>query len=64
MVIEFLVLLHHGLRNAAREIGIDAGYLSRLMNGEMSNPSDETLGKLGLRRVVSYELIKEFPNLF
>lgn len=44
-----------GVRAAAKALGIDFGYLSRLANGTKTNPSDEVLRKLGLRRVVTYE---------
>jgi hypothetical protein len=44
-----------GLRAAATALSIDFGYLSRLANGKKTNPSDEVLAKLGLRRVVTYE---------
>lgn len=47
---------HGGLRAAARATGIDAGYLKRLRDGEKTNPSGETLRKLGLRKEVIYVL--------
>lgn len=42
------------LRHMADMLGIDAGYLSRLRSGEKTEPSEEVLRKLGLRRVVYY----------
>jgi hypothetical protein len=45
-----------GLRAAARATGIDAAYLSRLRDGQKVEPSAETLDKLGLKKVVIYEL--------
>jgi hypothetical protein len=45
---------HGSLRSAAKALGIDPGYLSRLKNGEKTNPSDEVLAALGLERVVLY----------
>ena len=51
-----LECLHGGLRAAARAIGIDAGYLKRLRDGEKTNPSDATLAKLGLKKEVTYVL--------
>lgn len=45
------------LREAARQTGFDAGYLLRLRDGEKTNPSAESLKRLGLRRVVMYERI-------
>lgn len=46
-----------GIRAAAKALGIEFSYLSRLANGTKTNPSDEVLAKLGLRRVVTYELV-------
>ena len=45
---------HGSLRAAARVLEIDPGYLSRLQDGGKTEPSDEILRKLGLRRVVKY----------
>ncbi len=46
---------HHGsLRAAARVLEIDHGYLSRLQDGGKTEPSDDILRKLDLRRVVTY----------
>lgn len=45
---------HRGLRAAARVIGVDAGYLHRLKGGSRTQPSDDVLRKLGLRKVVRY----------
>ncbi len=50
---------HGGIRATERAIGIDKSFLSRLMRGEKTNPSEETLAKLGLRAVPRYERIKE-----
>lgn len=47
---------HGGLRAAARAVGIDAGYLMRLRDGEKTHPSNTTLEKLGLRKEVTYVL--------
>jgi len=49
-----LVEQHGSLRAAARDVGLDWAYLHRLRSGEKTNPSPETLRKLGLRRVISY----------
>jgi transcriptional regulator with XRE-family HTH domain len=43
------------LREMAAHLGIDHTYLHRLRTGEKTEPSDEVLRKLGLRRVVTYE---------
>ncbi|MBD1554254.1 hypothetical protein [Pseudomonas typographi] len=53
--IKMLSAAHGGLRGLSRALGIDAGYLSRLANGEKQEPSTEILSKLGLRKVVRYE---------
>lgn len=55
-----LVDLYGSLRAVASEMSIDVGYLSRLARGEKTEPSDEILLKLDLRRVVWYERIT--PN--
>jgi transcriptional regulator with XRE-family HTH domain len=52
-----LAKAHGSLRRLADAIEVDAGYLSRLRDGDKSNPSDELLRKLGLRRMVSYVLV-------
>jgi hypothetical protein len=55
--IEQLVERHGSLRAAARVTEIDASYLSRLRSGEKANPEKAKLRRLGVRRVVTYELI-------
>jgi transcriptional regulator with XRE-family HTH domain len=55
--IEMLVSQHGSLRAVARVTEIDVGYLSRLRSGEKSNPEKDKLRRLGLRRVVSYEVL-------
>lgn len=59
--IDDLVAQHGSLRAVARVTEIDVGYLSRLRTGEKANPDKYKLRRLGLRRVVSYEVIKS-PN--
>ena len=59
--IDHLVVKHGSLRAVSRVTGIDVGYLSRLHSGEKAAPEKAILGKIGLRRVVTYELI-EAPN--
>ena len=54
--VKSLETLHGGLRSAARATGIDVGYLKRLRDGDKTNPSDETLDKLGLKKEVIYVL--------
>ena len=47
------------IRAASTEI--DVGYLSRLRAGEKVNPEKARLRRLGLRRVVHYEVIDPAP---
>lgn len=56
--IEQLVAQHGSLRAVARVTEIDVGYLSRLRSGEKVNPEKDKLRRLGLRRIVGYELLK------
>lgn len=58
--IEQLVAQHGSLRAVGRVTGIDPGYLSRLRSGEKARPEKDKLRRLGLRRVVVYELLR--PN--
>jgi hypothetical protein len=55
--IEQLVERHGSLRAVSRVTEIDASYLSRLRSGEKANPEKDKLRRLGVRRVVTYELI-------
>lgn len=48
-----LVEKHGGVRAAARVIGTDPSYLSRIRTGKKWMPSDGLLRKLGLRRVIT-----------
>lgn len=52
-----LVEQHGSLRAAARVIGIDPGYLSRLAAGEKVKPGKDFLRRMGLRVVTTYERI-------
>lgn len=56
--IDQLVAQHGGLRAVSRVTEIEVSYLSRLRSGEKVNPLKDKLRRLGLRRVVSYELLK------
>jgi len=56
-----LVEQHGSLRAVARVTEIDVGYLSRLRTGEKANPDKDKLRRLGLRRVVTFERLKQ-PN--
>ena len=55
--IEFLIYYHGGLSETARILNIDKSYLKRLHDGSKTNPSDETLKKLGLKKIISYTKI-------
>lgn len=57
--LELLVAHAQGLNALSRKTGLDAGYLSRLREGEKTNPSEATLKRLGIERVVSYRIINE-----
>jgi transcriptional regulator with XRE-family HTH domain len=59
--IDRLVKKHGGVRALARAAGIDAGYVTRLRNGDKSEPSDTMLAALGLERVVTYK-VSRTPN--
>lgn len=54
-----LVQQHGSLRAVARVTELDAGYLTRLRSGEKANPGAAVLRRLGLRRVVAYELTRK-----
>lgn len=51
-----IVLKHGGVRMASRETGVDKAFISRLLNGHKTAPSDDTLNKLGLEAVPLYVL--------
>lgn len=59
--IDELVAQHGSLRAVARVTEIDVGYLSRLRAYANVNPGRDKLRRLGLRRVVAYEMLKT-PN--
>lgn len=52
---------HGGIRATERATGIDKSFLSRLMRGEKTRPSDDTLAKLGLEAVPRYRRIASKP---
>ena len=54
--IDALCLEYGSLRNTSKIIDVDFGYLSGLRSGTKTNPSDNTLEKLGLKKVVTYVL--------
>lgn len=54
--INMLAQRHGSLRAAAKVLGINAGYLSRLISGEKKEPGAKLLKKLGLVRHVEYRV--------
>lgn len=54
-----VVARHGGVRAAARATGVDKSFVSRLMRGHKTAPSDETLRRLGLRAVPLYEHLRD-----
>ena len=54
-----LINAHGSVRAAAKAIGIESSYLFRLSTGEKSSPSDATLAKLGMKRVITFERIQQ-----
>lgn len=52
--IQELAKQHSSLRAAARVLEIDHVYLWRLQQGNKTEPGEEILRKLSLRRVVNY----------
>ena len=56
--INSLIKTYGSLSNVASITGVDKAYLHRLLNGAKVNPSVTTLEKLGLRKEVTYRLIK------
>lgn len=57
--VQSLVDRHGSLRAAARVIGVNYAYLSRLRNSQKIDPSDEVLRKIGLRRITVYQWRKQ-----
>ena len=52
--VRIVVDKHGGIRAAARATGVDKAFISRLLRGHKTAPSNETLEKLGLRPVPLY----------
>ena len=55
--LEFLIKQRGSLRAFADSVGLNPSYISRLMAGKQTNPSDEVLRRIGLVKIVNYELI-------
>ena len=58
-IVKAHVRRYGGVRPAARALGLDGAYLSRMLNGLKREPSDATLRKLRVVRVVRYQLTDE-----
>jgi len=43
-----------GIRALSRQVNISPSYLHRLVTGDRVDPSQETLEKLGLERIIRY----------
>ena len=54
-IVRKLVAECGGVRAAERATGVDKSFISRLMSGKKTNPSAETLDRLGLVAVPRYE---------
>jgi len=57
-----IVEKHGGVRAAASATGVDKSFISRLLNGKKTAPSDETLRKLGLHAAPMYALLQSAPQ--
>lgn len=55
--VKIVVDKHGGIRAASRATGVDKAFMSRLLRGLKTEPSHETLAKLGLRPVPLYMVI-------
>jgi AraC-like DNA-binding protein len=53
-----LVAQHGSLRALARVMECSPSYICRLRDGGAKNPGPAVLRKLGLRHVITYELLK------
>lgn len=56
--IEQLIEQHGGMRKAAQAVDIDPAYFCRLRSGEHDNPREKVLRKLGIKKIVDYELVE------
>lgn len=55
--VQSVVDAHGGIRAAARATGVDKAFISRLLRGHKTAPSEETLHKLGLEAVPLYAVL-------
>lgn len=55
--VQNVVDTHGGIRAAARATGVDKAFISRLLRGLKTEPSEETLNKLGLEAVPLYMVL-------
>jgi len=54
IAVRLVVDKHGGIRATERATGVDKSFISRLLRGHKTAPSNETLRKLGLRPVPLY----------
>lgn len=59
--VQTVVDKHGGVRAASRATGVDKAFISRLLRGGKTAPSDETLNKLGLEAVPLYMVLTPTP---
>jgi cobalamin biosynthesis protein CbiG len=59
VAVKTVVDRHGGVRAAAEATGVDKSFISRLMNGHKTHPSDATLKALGLSAVPLYEVNRD-----
>jgi hypothetical protein len=52
--IQSCIATHGSLTAAARHLGLNKSYLSRLRSGVLQNPSQDLCRQLGVQRVISY----------
>lgn len=57
VLVDKVVKQYESQAEAARQMHIGKTYLSRLQSGIKENPSEETLGKLGITRQVRYSFV-------
>lgn len=56
--VQTVVNRHGGVRAASRATGVDKTFISRLLRGHKTAPSEETLNRLGLQAVPLYVVLR------
>lgn len=59
--VERLIKKYGGVRALARASGVDPGYISKLREGRMTNPSEHVLFALGIMRKTTYSIQRDIP---